>query len=297
MNSNDQTPVCVCCGKAGLRPKWHKNDYDFIRCPSCELIYIDPLPSEEDINKYYEEEFFDSSGESGYQDYEREQRWRARNYRRDIEALEKVTSPGRLLDVGCAMGHFMDALPDSWDPYGLEVSHYAGEVAQKRYGDRVQIAALKDGQYEAESFDVVTLWETLNHMIDPFGDLKRISRVLKPGGVLVLSVGDVASLLARVMGKFWYHVTPPIHLYYFTPRTLEVMFEQAGLETVRFTYPGKYVDIGCAFERISDMVGRPAFKRICRGLASGPWIGWTLYLNLRDTMYVYARKKEAGSED
>jgi SAM-dependent methyltransferase len=254
-------------------------------------MLLNPLPSKQDISHFYEQEFFSKDGVLGYADYETEQKWRGKNYRRDAAVLENLMPGGRILDVGCATGHFLDALSDKWDKYGLEVSEYAGRQACKRYGNRIQISPIQQANYPSDFFDAATLWETINHMADPMGDLTRIHQILRKDGIMAISVGDCKSLLARLMGKYWYHVTPPIHIYYFTPNTLKHLFRQAGFEIVKLHYPGKFIDLAGCLERIKDTTSAAWLVNGCRKLASYSWTHFMLYVNLRDTMYVYAKKK------
>jgi SAM-dependent methyltransferase len=284
---------CPFCRQAPCRKTWRKLGYDFWRCAACELIFIDPIPGPRELAAFYEANFF-AGGEAGYRNYEREQAWRRKNYQRDIRVIESLAKPGRVLDVGCATGHFLEALPEAWDKYGVEVSAYAGEEARRRFGDRIQIAPLQEARYDDASFDLVTLWETVNHMLDPVGDLRAVHRLLRPGGLMAISVGDVASGLARLTGKFWYHVTPPVHLWYFTPRTMEFLFRTIGFETVKRHYPGKHVDLSTSLERLRETTSSPGLTRVCRWLGARAWAQRTLYINLRDTMYVYARKRADG---
>ena len=285
-------PACVMCG-GPARPRWRKQGYTFLQCSACELTFVHPVPTAAEIAKCYETDFFTGNESVGYVDFDREQRWRQMNYRHDVTKMQRFMKPGpaRILDVGCATGTFLDVCPAEWDKYGLEVSQYAGEVAKKTYGDHIQITTLDKAVYPENYFDVAVLWETINHMIDPSGDLQRVHRALKPGGIMALSVGDASSFLARVMGKYWYHVTPPIHIYYFTPGTLRNMFDRIGFEMVAVEHAGKRVDLATSFERVRDTTSSPLLTRVCRAFAAMPWGKMVLYINLHDTMQVYARKK------
>lgn len=270
--------------------KWIKKDYKFFRCSDCDLIFLEPLPTVQELSSLYEEDFFVGKT-AGYRDYEREQQWRKRNYARDIRIIEDlVPGGGLLLDVGCATGTFLKVCSDRWRKYGQEVSRYAGDEARKIFGEHIQIEALQNTTFCENYFDVVTLWETVNHMSDPFGDLQFIARVLKPGGLLALTVGDVGSMLARVMGKYWYHVTPPIHLYFFTSRTFETFFSQIGLKVIKCEHLGKLVDISTMFERVKDTSNSRLLTAACRFIGSLPGSHLNFYVNLRDTMYLFARK-------
>ena len=288
-NMDDGPMKCMCCGGSDITRRWKKGGYGFLRCATCELMFLDPLPSEQDLNAFYEKDFF-VNARTGYRDYEREQRWRKRNYRRDLELLEALKPGGRLLDVGCATGSFLSVCSEQWECHGQEVSEYAGKEAQKQFGDRIRIAPLNRLDYPENSFDAVTLWETINHMTEPFDDLRRMHRILKPGGMLAMSVGDTGSWLARLMGRFWYHVTPPIHIYYFTPKTFKVFFKAQGFVLERIVYPGKYVDLGTCLARARDAKDVAVLRKLHDWVVSGRLGETTLYLNLKDTMYVFARK-------
>jgi SAM-dependent methyltransferase len=284
---------CPACDGLRAAPHWKKSGYDLWRCPDCGLIWVHPIPTDEALARYYEQEFFQGGAVVGYADYDAA--WRKRNYRRDARALERAAPPGRLLDVGCATGDFLDACSDRWEKYGVEVSRFAGEQAQRKYGERIRIAPLKDAGFPDGFFDAVTLWETLNHLNDPAGDLARCARLLKPGGRLVLNVGDATSLLARLLGRYWYQVTPPVHLFYFTPASLDRMLRAAGLTPESRHYPGKFASLSATLERFKDTTGSPGLVRVCRRLSALGLGRLVYYINLRDTMVVAARKPAEGA--
>lgn len=289
---NSPATACPFCASPRLRPHWRKGGYAFTRCAACELIFVDPVPSEAEVAAFYEGAFFSGAGGAGYVNYDREQRWRTRNYRRDLAVMESLQPGGRMLDVGCATGSFMKICGPNWQTYGQEVSHFAGEQARQVFGqDRIFIGKLGDAPFPEQSFDFITLWETINHMVDPRTELRDMARFCKPGGYLALSVGDVGCALARVMGRYWYHVTPPIHIWFFTRVTMARILDEAGFDIVRCDYPGKYVDVATAIERMKDACPVKPMLAFTRWAGRQGWTGRYLYINLMDTMYVYARKR------
>jgi ubiquinone/menaquinone biosynthesis C-methylase UbiE len=181
--------------------------------------------------------------------------------------------------------------PDKWEKYGVEVSQYAGRAAQRRFGDHIQICTLQESCFEPESFDVITMWETINHVTDPLGILKNCRKLLKTGGVLALNVGDASSWMAHLMGRYWYQVTPPVHIHYFTPGTMKYVLEKTGFRLLSIDYAGKYASIAASLERFKDTTGGAWMKRVCRRIASLPLAKKTFYVNLRDTMLVFACKR------
>ena len=279
---------CYACHGKKSALHWQKFGYDLWRCPDCGLLWVNPMLSDAEMTHFYEQEFFQGGHEIGYSDYGAV--WRKRNYRREARAVEQSASFGRILDVGCAAGDFLDACSEKWNKFGLEISRFAGEQARSKYGDRIKIAHFKDAGFKDNFFDVVTMWETLNHLSNPLECLEHCARLLKPGGLLVFNVGDSSSLLARMLGRYWYQVTPPGHLFYFTPASIKIMIERCGLIIEKRTYPGKYASLAATLERFKDTTGSPGLTHLCRRLSTLGIGRFVYYINLRDTMLLFARK-------
>ena len=136
------------------------------------------------------------------------------------------------------------------------------------------------------ALDVVTLFDVIEHLPQPQDVLALACRQLKPGGVIVLTTGDFASLAARVMGAKWRLMTPPQHLWFFTRDSVRRMASALGLTMVHFDHPGKIVPlslIGFQLRRMLGMRNRPA--------AGASRIG--IPVNLFDAMRVVLRKETA----
>ncbi len=225
-------PSCPLCGGASARRLVTKRGWDVVRCRGCGMVYVWPQPTQEELERLY------SSGEyHATLDDERLRRTSARRLRQ-IEAL--APGRGRLLDVGCSKGHFLEAAKAvGWEVVGVEVNRRAVEEAQAR-GLDVRCGELAEQAFADASFDVVTLYDVLEHTRDPRATLAECHRVLRPEGLLVVTTPDIGGLVprftclifARTLGA-WGHPTPPGHLLEFSRRTLVQLLEATGFTPIR----------------------------------------------------------------
>jgi len=257
--------------------------YAIVQCQQCGLVYTNPRYNEQDIVETYQ------SVEDPL--YLEERDGRVLTFERHVESLERLTGPadGRsLLDVGCYTGVFVEIAGErGWDAWGMEPSRWAVEQAQAR-GLRVTQGTLDVASLPEAHFDVVTLWDVIEHLADPRGVLEQVYRLLKPGGLVVVHTIDVDSLFARVMGARWPWLME-MHLYYFSRRTLGAMLEKCGFRVLSDRPQGRYLRLGYLTSRVAallPLVGRPVewlvTKLGLRGLA--------VPVNLGDLFTLYARK-------
>jgi 2-polyprenyl-3-methyl-5-hydroxy-6-metoxy-1,4-benzoquinol methylase len=194
-----------------------------IACRTCGLQYVSPRLRPDLIMAGYQEgtdERFVSQAAA-----------RERTFARGLTILERYAPRrGRLLDVGTAAGSFLHvAAAKGWDVSGCEPNRWLCEWGKSHYGLDLRAGSIGDQHYPDASFDVVTLWDVLEHAPDPLDLLRECSRVLKPGGLLVVNYPDIGSWIARVMGRRWVFLLS-VHLYYFTRRTIAEMLTRAGFE-------------------------------------------------------------------
>ena len=141
--------------------------------------------------------------------------------------------PGRLLDVGSGKGRFLAAARDAgWDVLGIEFSEGAAASSRARFD--VEVVAGDFGTTAlAGPFDVITMWHTLEHLPDPRAAVERAVSLLRPGGYLIVSVPNVASVQARLGGDRWIHLDLPRHFFHFTPKALSTLLVRCGLRVER----------------------------------------------------------------
>jgi SAM-dependent methyltransferase len=202
----------------------------FVQCPSCDLVYQNPRPTQEEMGQHYPPEYESYTDSS----VDRELPWLTKKaYAYGISKRRRVVTRrkkgGRILDVGCATGTFllgMKELPD-WEVAGVEISPHAANIARKNQLE-VFTGTLEEAQLPSSRFDAVTLWDVLEHLHNPMTSLEEIHRILKPGGILVLRVPNGASWDAKWFGQTWAGWDAPRHLYVFTAITLKKMLEANG---------------------------------------------------------------------
>lgn len=157
-----------------------------------------------------------------------------------LALIEAQVAPGRLLDVGCWTGSFLVAAEQrGWEAVGIEPSEWAAGEAKRR-GLTVHQAELDDVPLTPGSFDAVVSCDVLEHLADPATALERLVALLRPGGVLYLTVPDAGSPFARTMGKRWWAIVP-MHLQYYTRGSMTHLLVKHGLEVRHMgTHPKKF---------------------------------------------------------
>lgn len=219
-----------------------------VTCRRCGLTYADPrLTPEETLVAY-----------RAVEDplYVQEQDGRSLTFTRHIADLERLRAPpGRVLDVGAYSGVFVEvAKSRGWDSVGLEPSRWAVEQARRK-GLSIIEGTLATSSLPTESFDVVTMWDVIEHMCDPLAELRISNTLLRPGGLVVIHTMDIDSLFARVMGKRWPWLME-MHIFFFSQRTLADLVRKAGFRVISSRARGRYLRLGYLATRIGG-ISRP----------------------------------------
>jgi 2-polyprenyl-3-methyl-5-hydroxy-6-metoxy-1,4-benzoquinol methylase len=255
-----------------------------VQCQRCGLVYTDPRPDGSDILETYE----------AVEDplYIEEREGRVLTFKHHLKPLEQLTGPpeGRpLLDVGAYTGVFVEiADQHGWDAWGVEPSRWAVEQAHARDLQMVQ-GTLDTADLPEAYFDVVTMWDVIEHLTDPRFALQQAHGLLKPGGLLVVHTIDIESLFARLMGPRWPWLME-MHIYYFSQRTLRAMLEKCGFRVLSDKPQGRFLRLGYLMNRVGALVpllGRPAERLVT-------WLGvrsLAVPVNLGDLFTAYARKR------
>jgi 2-polyprenyl-3-methyl-5-hydroxy-6-metoxy-1,4-benzoquinol methylase len=228
---------------AEASPVWRKDGFDVVRCPRCGLLFRRSLPTTEELGEIYAETYFrraeDDTGGQGYDDYLHEEELHRLNAAVRVRRLGAHVAAGRLLDVGAAAGFFMDeARRAGWSVQGVDVSPEMSGWGRERLDLDLRTGLFRPGDYPADAYDCVTMWDYIEHSVDPVGDLAAARSLLRPGGVLALSTGDADSLVARLSGRRWHLLTPRHHNFFFSTATLRRACDAAGLEVLATGHPG-----------------------------------------------------------
>lgn len=170
-------------------------------------------------------------------------RFLARRKRKKYEQLPPFTEGGRLLDVGCGGGAYLAAMRKlGWQVEGVEPSR-SGCDACRRQQIKVHEGTLEAANLQAETFDFIRFEHVLEHVPEPIAALKEAGRILKSGGTIRVLVPNIASLPARWFGTYWYHLDTPRHLFWFSPDTIRLLANKAGLQVTHINIQTDYSDI------------------------------------------------------
>jgi len=231
--------ICDLCGADApvvlftREDRYTGQDFQFVTCSQCGLIYLRSRPTQDELAQYYPSDYeayylIDKSKTDSSQWHMR----RALNLQ--LRFVEKHTPfKGKLLDVGCATGNFMKIAHDSgWQVQGIEPLEKAAKIAREHYHLDVIASTLDAAPLEGESFDVITMWDVLEHLPNPKSTLYKCQEFLKPGGLLVFSIPNLKSFDRYLFGKNWIGWDAPRHFNLFTESTLDQLLEITGFEPV-----------------------------------------------------------------
>ena len=199
-----------------------------LRCRACRFGFRALRPTEEELFTLYRE--------LDPEVYEKESRGRFKTAKRHLRIVHRYLAGGHLLDAGCASGAFLSTAVDAgWSVVGVEpaeiLCHKAKQLLRGR-GD-VFCVPLQQADLAPSSFDVLTLWDVLEHVPDPLRFMQHCAKLLKPGGHLFANVPDLDSLQARVLGERWPLLLAE-HLNYFNRHSLTLCGDLAQLRLVDF---------------------------------------------------------------
>lgn len=200
-----------------------------VRCKACGLVYQNPRMSGKEIAALYNrKKKHYRSKPAGT----KEKKFLLLAEGR-IKNIERFASKGKLLDIGSAFGPLLAAAKlRGWQAEGVELARHMADFAEKRYGVRIYAKPVEKLRLKAENFDVVTMYDVIEHLLDPKKTLVECNRILKAGGLLVIQTPAVDSLYASMKGKDWPYFGLH-HTYYFSRKTMGKMLHAAGFRIVK----------------------------------------------------------------
>ena len=271
--------------KENIRKTFPKGPFQLVQCVGCGIVFVSNPPPPEDLKLIYSSSYYNSGQQSDILIDSSAVRKNA------IERLNRIMtyrSHGNLLDVGCGTGIFLDVAKTVFKVSGVEVSPHAVITAKKRFGlhihhgDFVKVASLS---LKGQLFDIITLWDVIGHLPSPRSCLEHIYFLLKPGGLLIMTTGDINSMLARLLERRWHLATPPEILFYFSKRSISSLLNRTGFDVLCINKPGKFVSLDFIAGKLRRLYGWSWPERIMHNL---PWR--KIYINLFDIMTVSAQR-------
>lgn len=207
-------------------------DFRLVRCRHCDLIYQNPRPTLAELPQHYPDDY-EPYQRTLQQSPSRVQQVDSRHAmnRRFKHIQRYLPQPGKLLEVGSSTGYFLDHMrAQGWTVTGVEISAFAAAYSREKFALDVITGTLETADLPSNHFDLVTMWDVFEHVIDPQSTLAEIRRVLKPGGFFIASVPNPSCIEARLFGDYWVGWDRPRHLNLFTAKVFENYLHDAGME-------------------------------------------------------------------
>jgi 2-polyprenyl-3-methyl-5-hydroxy-6-metoxy-1,4-benzoquinol methylase len=282
------TLQCAACGSATLHAcLFVVNQCRIWRCTACGLGHADV--NHFDPETYYTDDYFSGKHTDGYADYRGSERVLRREFANSLSFVRKFRQGGRLLDIGCAYGFFLKEAQRHFEVAGIEIAEHAAQTC--REAGLSVLSGMADAANLASvgNFDVITLFDVIEHLPKPDQTLALCGDRLLPGGVVVISTGDFGSIAARLFGARWRLMTPPQHLWFFTRESIRRMAAALGLFLIHHDHPAKIVPASLITFQLRRMLGLPHSRRRPKGQIGIP-------VNLYDAMRVVLRKGDSSSQ-
>lgn len=264
-----------------------------VYCGKCGFIYRYLRPDEKKLKNFYGQEWYFNKGyqkgnEKVTGNYLADKDNIMRFVRKRYKTISQYKKGGDLLDIGSAMGFYLDYFKKhDWKVCGIEISEYAAKYSQNQLGIKdIFVGDVNQARYPQASFDLITLWLILEHLINPVETLKKIYHWLKKGGIIGIKVPTISGITGKLRPAFWFrNFHPQDHMVAFTVESLRRMLEKIGFEILEYETEGIYLDrvaraLHIPPKKISDQGGIEIFYQ---KLASK--------IDLGDSLVMFGQKK------
>jgi SAM-dependent methyltransferase len=276
---------CVVCGHTD-----HRLFYSgILKCGHCGHIFADLHITDADLLWLYDKTYFFGTE---YSNYLADKEILRKNFRLRLKTLERYLTLNhhhRLLEIGSAYGFFLDLVRDRFDAVGIDITADGTRYAKEVLGLNVVHGEFLAHDFGDRRFDVVCLWDTIEHLRNPDLYLEKISQHTTRGALLAITTGNVDSLVARTKRARWRLIHPPTHLHYFSRKTLGRLLDACGFDVISSRNCGFYRSIDNILYNILVL------RRKQRGLydlaKKSGLTALPCYLNLYDIIYVIAERR------
>ncbi len=258
------------------------------RCSVCGLAYVKQLPTLEELAAIYAADYW--NGRKAYTDYLADKVGTQLHFKHRIASLRKFSSGGKLFEAGCAYGFFLELAQQYWQVKGVDFSEAAIAYARDTLHLPVEQGDFESNPPEPNTYDVVTMWDTIEHLYDPKLAISKSVEALKSGGYLALTTADLDTLLPKIQKTSWRMIIPA-HLHYFSKQSITYLLEAQGLKVVHFSHVSYYRSVRQMAQIITWNKPDSKWRRQLQNqIERLPFMGSYIPLNLYDIMFVVAQK-------
>lgn len=257
--------------------EWNELYSGLCKCKSCGFIRAEDNFFNIQPSKIYERKYY-TNGE--YLNYKKERNALEKNFSGRIEEIIKYKREGKLLEIGCAYGYFLNIAKIYFNTIGIELDSTTQKIAKDTSGQKVIRGDFLKIRIPKNSYDVICMFDVIEHLINPAKYLSKIKKTLKKDGLVVIETGDIESSLAKFQKEKWRLINPDVHLSYFSRKTLTELLNGNGFEVLDVKYVG-----------FSRTIAQVIYK--LTGYKKLPNILFKIYpkINFYDLMLVVAQKR------
>lgn len=234
----------VCCSKQ-VEIKFNLTDeHQVLSCLACGVEFLFPQLSDEALKKLYSENYYQSWGIQDEQENESTKQMKIATFRLRLRLIKQFISSGKILDVGCATGYFLEAAKEeNFQPYGVEFSEYSSALAKKKFGEQnIFCGTLEESNFAPQLFDAITMFDLIEHVRIPEQTLTKAAEMLKENGIIAIMTPDTKTLSNGLMGRRWTHYKPE-HFFYFSNSSIHYLAQRCGLKVVHYEHSKKALNI------------------------------------------------------
>lgn len=252
-DSDLATTPCPLCNSTVTSIIHIFDPFHVVSCSECGMIYLNPRLKQELIDSLYRgDTYFSRSKDTGYEDYGFQEQSLRMTFRRFLSELDRrgITG-GRLLEVGCGYGYFLEEAKDFFPSLaGTELSEKAGMLAKQRTGADIFIGDVDAMSADSRDFDTVVLINVIEHIYAPVSFLSALAKRMKSSGTIVLATPDIGSFWHRIMKSNWPSFKIPEHIAFYNERTLTSLLEKSGFRNIsQIPFPHAF-PLGLIFSKV-----------------------------------------------
>jgi len=201
---------CTICGSDCSRLVFIKNSYHIVKCLGCGLVFVPPRYA----TKYTPRDLYDENYFKGevYKNYANERHYRLKLFEDKFCLIKRKRG---------------------YEVFGVEISQYATDHVAELIRPNIFAGELKNARFPSEFFDIITMWDTLEHLQNPMETLQEANRILERSGVIIIETLNITCLNAKILGPRWPLYRPPYHLFYFSLDTLTKLLSKSGFNVFK----------------------------------------------------------------
>lgn len=237
--------TCSICQSKNVQFKFDFTDkLKIFSCSSCGVEFLNPQLSDSEITELYSETYYKSWGIEGAEENESSRQMKIATFLLRLELIKKYRNSGKVLDVGCATGYFLEAAKmNHYDVFGVELSEYSSNIAKSKFGNEAIFnGKLEDCHFSPGMFDAITMFDLIEHVRSPEQTLKDAAKLLADDGIILITTPNNNSISNKVMDKKWTHYKKE-HFFYFDIQSLTYIAQKANLQVVYSEHSKKALNL------------------------------------------------------